>query len=136
MSIEAEYRRPEDVAWELNWTASVLKELGVMIDHPMTIWCNNVNAKCLTKNPIFHMKTKHVAIQYHLVREQFAHKTLETKYISTKEQLADLLTKPLPCRTFAYLVSKLMESLPISLRGDVKGTTHGWVDQEANVLTG
>lgn len=54
---------------------------------------------------------------------------LEMKFIGTKDQLADLLTKTLPRWVFFYVVGKLMETLPIRLRGGVKGLLTTDVDQ-------
>jgi hypothetical protein len=41
------------------------------------------------------MRTKQIEIYYHFVREQVAKKALEIRHISTHDQLADVLTKPL-----------------------------------------
>lgn len=87
----------------------MLKELGVTITQPSTIWCDNVAANFLTKNPIHHTRTKHVAIHYHFVREQVAMGSLKAEFICSKDQLADILTKPLLLGTYQYLRDKLME---------------------------
>lgn len=81
-----------------------------------------MTANFLTRNPIHHAQTKHVAIHYHFVREQVVAGQLEAKFVCSKEQLADALTKPLPQTEFKYLCSKLMEEPPICLRGDVEGS--------------
>ena len=55
---------------EVMWVHKLLDELG--ISHPKTVclWCDNIGAKYLSENPVFHARTKHVEIDYHFVREQ------------------------------------------------------------------
>jgi hypothetical protein len=38
---------------------------------------------------------KHIEVDYHFVRERVAQKALDIRFISTNDQLADVLTKPL-----------------------------------------
>lgn len=108
-----------DVASELNWIEAVLDELGIKVERPSTVWCDNVAANYLIKNSIYHAKTKHVAINYHFVREQVATRQLQAKFVRSQDQLADILTKPLPRVEFNHLWNKLMVEPPIRLRGGV-----------------
>jgi hypothetical protein len=39
---------------------------------------------------------KHIEVDYHFVRERVAQKLLRVKFISSKDQLADIFTKALP----------------------------------------
>ena len=54
-----------------------------------------------------HSKTKHIRIKFHFLREQVTEKNIKMEYIETKEQIADIFTKPLPRETFEYLRQKL-----------------------------
>ena len=54
-----------------------------------------------------HSKTKHIAIKYHFVRELVQDKEIRLEYVNSKEQIADIFTKPLPKDTFLYLRGKL-----------------------------
>jgi hypothetical protein len=72
-------------------------------------------------NPIFHAHTKHVAIDFHFVRELVASKDLEILFVPSADQIADVLTKPLVSKRFHYLSYKLnICSLPLHLREDIK----------------
>lgn len=115
---KAQYKSLANTTFELIWIWSVLLELGISVQLLLQAWCDNIGANCLTVNPISHSKAKHVAINYHFVREHVADNTLEVKFVM--EQVADLLTKALPKPGFHYLFSKLICSLPMSLRGGVK----------------
>jgi hypothetical protein len=33
------------------------------------LWCDNLGAKYLSANPIFHGRTKHIEVDYHFVQE-------------------------------------------------------------------
>lgn len=58
-------------------------------------------------NPVFHARSKHIAIDYHYIREQVALKLLETRFVSSSSQLADMFTKALPLHSFAQNSTKL-----------------------------
>ncbi|XP_075077325.1 uncharacterized protein LOC142164058 [Nicotiana tabacum] len=49
----------------------------------------------IAANPICHEKTKHIDIDCHFVRKRILLGVMRTEHVSTKEQLADLLTKSL-----------------------------------------
>ena len=77
------------------WIQKLLDELK--IDHPPAarLWCDNIGARYLSANPVFHARTKHIEIDFHFVRERVAQKLLDIRYIHTRDQLADGFTKPL-----------------------------------------
>ena len=57
----------------------------------------------MSKHTIMHSKTKHIPIKYHYLREQVSQKYFILEYIDTKEQTADIFTKPLPKEAFEHL---------------------------------
>lgn len=58
---------------------------------------------------------KHVALDYHFVRGYIQSGALRVAHVSTKDQLADALTKPLPRPRFTELNSKIgVQELPPS----------------------
>lgn len=80
-STEAEYRNLANAAAELNWIASMVKEIGIIIKTPLKLACDNLGANYLARNPIYHGKTKHVVISYHFVREQVSNEILVVEHI-------------------------------------------------------
>ncbi|XP_019197088.1 PREDICTED: uncharacterized protein LOC109190944 [Ipomoea nil] len=106
-STEAEYKVLADVAAEVTWVVSLLRELGLHDSQPSSIWCDNLGATYLCTNPVFHARTKHVEIDYHFVRDKVATGEFIVNYVSTKDQLVDVFTKPLPGPRFTALRFKL-----------------------------
>jgi hypothetical protein len=99
-STEAEYKSIANTAAELLWIRSLLQELRLTLSGPPKIWCDNIGATYLSINPIFHACTKHVAIDFHFVRELVASKDLEILFVPSADQIADVLTKPLVSKRF------------------------------------
>ena len=60
------------------------------------IYYDNVGAINVCSNPVFHSWTKHVAIDFHFIHDQVQNGTLHVAHVSSDDQLADALTKPLP----------------------------------------
>jgi len=57
------------------WIQKLLDELGIPHPRAACVWCDNIGAKYLLANPVFHALTKHIEIDYHFVREQVAANT-------------------------------------------------------------
>jgi hypothetical protein len=61
----------------------------------------------MADNPVEHSRTKHIAIRYHFLRDHQQKGDIKIAYINTKDQLADIFTKPLDEQTFNKLRHEL-----------------------------
>ena len=62
------------------------------------MWCDNLGAKYLSANPVFHARTKHIEVDFHFVRERVSQRLLEIEFIPSGDQIADGFTKALSVR--------------------------------------
>ena len=102
-STEAEYKAVANATAEVIWIQVLLRELGISQPRPPSLWCDNIGATYLSANPIFHRRTKHVEVDYHFVRERVASRQLDVRFISSKDQVADIMTKPLPTTPYCNI---------------------------------
>jgi len=61
------------------------------------------SAIALSKNPVFHDRSKHIDVRFHFIRECVADGRMDIEHVRTEEQLADILTKPLARDRFCEL---------------------------------
>jgi hypothetical protein len=94
------------------WMIQTLADLEIKYTALIPIHCDNTSAISVSKNPIFHSKTKHIPIKYHFLREQVTNQIVQVHYIPTTEQIVDIFTKPLAKTSFEYLRQKLGVILP------------------------
>jgi histone deacetylase 1/2 len=99
-STEAEYKSVANATAEVIWIHSLLAEFGVKLTQPPCLWCDNHGATCLSANPVFHARAKHIEIDFHFVRERVLKKQLDIRFVPTRDQVADGFTKPLHVRSF------------------------------------
>jgi hypothetical protein len=99
-----------------------LRMMGVPIDGPTYVFCDNQSVVANTTTPESMLKKKSNAIAYHAVREAVAMGEIIIAYISTDENVADLMTKVLPGgERRTYLVTRLLWDIS----GEKEETTTG-----------
>jgi len=85
----------------------LLQELSISLKEPPVIYCDNLGVTYVRAKPVFHSKMKHIEIDCHFVRNLCQQGLLRVSHVSSRDQLADLLTKPLPKAPFEALRSKI-----------------------------
>ena len=78
----------------------------------MKLYCDNKSTINIAHNPLQHDPTKHVEVYKHFIEEKLDSRLICTPFVSTKGQLANVLTKGLSGTAFFSIVSKLgMENI-------------------------
>ena len=114
-SSEAEYMALAAAVQEATHLRQLLGDLGCNISNSsITIYEDNIGCIAMSANPVFHKRTKHIAIKYHFVREKVESGEIDVKYVSTKQQLADILTKPLSKQKTILLSNSIMDGAIIT----------------------
>ncbi|UYV73155.1 hypothetical protein LAZ67_10001980 [Cordylochernes scorpioides] len=104
---ESEYIAACAATKEMVWLRRLLKDIGIKMDRPTVLNMDNQAAIKLVQNPEFHKRTKHIDVRYHYIRTKQEDGELITRYVSTLQQTADLLTKPLGPKHFRRLLENL-----------------------------
>ena len=69
---EAEYMALSSIAQEAVWLRELNKVLKNPLSGPTLILEDNQSAICMSKNPQFHGRSKHINIKFHFIQEQVA----------------------------------------------------------------
>jgi hypothetical protein len=67
------------------------------------LMCHSSSAICLSQNPNFHGRAKHIKVIHHFFRDHIEKRDIEMKYIDKEKQLAEIFAKPLDATRFASL---------------------------------
>jgi hypothetical protein len=92
-STEAEYVSASIATQEALWIRSLLREWGLSMSMPTTIWCDNKGAIQIAQGPVNNKRTKHVDIRFHHIRDHVEKGDIVVDHIPTENMPADLLTK-------------------------------------------
>lgn len=107
---EAEYMALSAACRQTIWMSYITKDLRVSLS--LKLYCDNQASIHLSHNPVQHQRSKHIDVHYHYVRERVLEKDVSVIYVASKDNIADLLTKPLGKIQLNYLCSKFMNNLP------------------------
>eukprot|EP00253_Pinus_taeda_P002163 PITA_02163 len=99
---EAEYVAATAVACQEIWMRRMLKSLCQEQAKGTVIFCDNSSAIAISKNYVFHKRTKHIDTKFHYIRELVNNGEIVLVHYRTQEQVADILTKPLGQKSFEF----------------------------------
>ncbi|MCO5560285.1 hypothetical protein L7F22_013897 [Adiantum nelumboides] len=95
-----EYVAAFSASKEAVWLARLVGDLGI---HQIPVLhCDSQSAITLAKNLVFHSKTKHIEVRYHVVRDILATKRIELVKVHTDDNPADALMKSLALERFIH----------------------------------
>ena len=99
-SMEAEYVALSTAVSELLWVKHLLCELGYEFDEPIKIYEDNVAAIQRAENISGQTRSRHIALRHHFIQDKIESREIELVQVSTLDNNADGLTKPLPLGSF------------------------------------
>ncbi|GJT23150.1 putative ribonuclease H-like domain-containing protein [Tanacetum coccineum] len=111
---EAEYVAAASCCGQVLWIQNQMLDYGFNFMNTK-IYIDNESTICIVKNPVYHSKTKHIAIRHHFIRDAYEKKLIQVLKIHTDDNVADLLTK-------AFDVSRGLIRFRESLRRVSNGT--------------
>lgn len=106
-SEEADYVLASDAACEAIWLRRILHNVEQVEKGPTTIFYDNISTIAMTKNPIFHSRTKHIELRHHFIRDLVQDGEVFLKFINTNEQVADIFTKSVSTEKFTKFKGNL-----------------------------
>lgn len=102
-SCEAEYTAAFEASKEAMWLRTLLTSIDFTPTGPTSLLCDNNAAIILSGDPAFHARVKHFDIRYHFLRDRVQSNDISLSYINTRDNIADIFTKPLGATIFARL---------------------------------
>ncbi|GKC10186.1 putative ribonuclease H-like domain-containing protein [Tanacetum coccineum] len=101
---EAEYVAAANCCGQVLWIQNQMLDYGFNFMNTK-IYIDNESTICIVKNPVYHSKTKHIAIRHHFIRDAYEKKLIQVLKIYTDDNVADLLTKAFDVSRFQFLVA-------------------------------
>ena len=93
---------------EVLWMRGLLNEIGLAVASSSVVHCDNQSTISISKNGVKSERTKHIDVKYHFVTEQINAGVIESKYVPTDQQQADIFTKALDKQRFEHFRKELM----------------------------
>ena len=98
---KVDYFAATEACKEAIWLICLVGDLGLGEDMPI-LHSDNHSAIMLAKSLVFHAKTKHIKVKYHVLCQVLVDKHLELVKVYTYDNPVDFLMKSLPSDKFAH----------------------------------
>lgn len=95
-TVEVEYIAATTCCTRVLYMKQTFKNIKIEYAHPILIMCDHTSVINISKYLVMHSKTNLIPIKYHFLRYQVVDQIVRFEYVSTKEQLTKIFTKPLP----------------------------------------
>ena len=83
--VEAEYIVETVAACQAIWLRRILIDLNERQEDGATIYCDNISSIALSKNPVFHGRSKHIEIRYHFIRELMENGDIKMEFCKSEQ---------------------------------------------------
>ncbi|GJS91732.1 copia protein [Tanacetum coccineum] len=99
---EAKYVSVGKACQQALWMKQALVDYNIVLDD-IPVLCDNKGAIDLSKNPVLHSRTKHIKICHYFLRDNVQKGNISIEKVSSEDNIADILTKPLKRKPFNLL---------------------------------
>ena len=82
------------------WERTLLEEMGHTQLESTTLGEDNMSTIAMINIDCNGQKTKHIVIQFNLIREQVKKLVIVLQHLKTQDMISDILTKPLDSKRF------------------------------------
>jgi hypothetical protein len=107
LSCEVEYIAATTASCQGVWLGRLLEEIrGEGVD-TITLKIDNMSTIQLSRNPVFHERSKHIDTRYHYIRQCIEEGRVQVAAVNINDQLTDILMKSLGCDQFVELRTKI-----------------------------
>ena len=94
-SCESEFIGMAYVIQEGSFLQQLMRDMTIFSSiQPVTLYVDNIGSIELGKNPVYHQRSKHIDTRYYFIRLQIAEGLFVLDYVPSKENVADVFTKP------------------------------------------
>lgn len=90
-------------AYQVVYIRKILADMKQVQGKATTIYYDNQSTIPMTKNLVYHNRTRYIDTRHHFITELVAKGDIKMEYCNTNDHVADLLTNPLPMEKFIYL---------------------------------
>ncbi len=93
------------------------------MDDLLVIYCDNISSILFANNSVYHVRTKHIEVHYHFVKEKNLISKINLIHVNIEDRVVDIFTKVLvtnKLRMFKKMFSVL--EIDLSLRGSVENS--------------
>ena len=107
-STESEYIAIADVVKEIMYIRNLLRSIGIQVGLPVVVNVDNLGAMYISKNAGSAVRTKHIDINYHYVKEYCEKGICYVRFVNTKLQDGDIMTKNVSSPVYQLHAPKLI----------------------------
>jgi len=97
---KTEYIYANKVVCQSIWLRRILSNLHQKVIDPIVILYDNMLTIVMTKNLVFHTKSKHMQLRHHFIKDIVSKKEIKLKFININNQPGNVLTKVFPVENF------------------------------------
>jgi hypothetical protein len=101
-SVEEEYFIATSASGQAMWLRRILKDMSHIEKDQTPIFCDKTSTIALSKNHVFHKKTKHIDTRFHFIRELVNNGDIALQLCGSRDHPADIFTKPLGKSVFDF----------------------------------